>query len=121
SDSAAQDDNVHGTRTVRPRSPRPPQSAMWTPCNIRHNTDGRSRMLTVDFDRLAVLPGHRLIDIGAGAGRHSFEAYRRGAAVTALDQNVDDLAEVEHMFSAMAEAGEVAPGGSATTVRGDAL
>jgi len=78
-------------------------------------------MLTVDFDRLAVLPGHRLIDIGAGAGRHSFEAYRRGAAVTALDQNVDDLAEVEHMFSAMAEAGEVAPGGSATTVRGDAL
>ena len=78
-------------------------------------------MLTVDFDRLAVLPGHRLLDIGAGAGRHAFEAYRRGAEVTALDQDSDGLAEVEQMFTAMTAAGEAPSGGSATTVRGDAL
>src|SRR5699024_12487906 len=75
--SVARAGNGHWTSTVGPRSPRPPQSAMWTRCNIRHNADWRSRMLTVDFDRLAVLPGHRLLDIGAGAGRHAFEAYRR--------------------------------------------
>ena len=42
-------------------------------------------MLTVDFDRLRVGRGTRFIDAGAGAGRHSFEALRRGARVTALD------------------------------------
>lgn len=78
-------------------------------------------MLTVDFDRLAVLPGQRLIDIGCGAGRHAFEAYRRGADVVALDQDTDGLADVETMFAAMAETETLAEGGQATTVRGDAL
>ncbi|EUA42279.1 putative methyltransferase domain protein [Mycobacterium xenopi 4042] len=35
-------------------------------------------MLTVDFDRLGIGPGSAVIDVGCGAGRHSFEAYRRG-------------------------------------------
>ena len=38
-------------------------------------------MLTVDYDRLGVGPGTKVIDVGAGAGRHSYEAYRRGADV----------------------------------------
>lgn len=78
-------------------------------------------MLTVDFDRLGVSPGDKVIDIGAGAGRHSFELYRRGADVIAFDQNADELADVEKMFIAMAEVGEAPAGASARTEVGDAL
>lgn len=78
-------------------------------------------MLTVDFDRLALGPGTRVIDVGCGAGRHSFEAYRRGADIIAFDRNADDLAGVQTMFEAMAAAGEAPAGANAQTVRGDAL
>ncbi|MFC4001977.1 class I SAM-dependent methyltransferase [Prauserella oleivorans] len=78
-------------------------------------------MLTVDFDRLGVGPGCRVIDIGCGAGRHSFEAYRRGADVVAFDQDEPELCRVDEMFGAMAAAGEVPEGAVATTVAGDAL
>ncbi|MFF3568001.1 class I SAM-dependent methyltransferase [Nocardia jiangxiensis] len=78
-------------------------------------------MLTVDFDRLGVGPGTRVIDVGAGLGRHSFEAYRRGADVVAFDQSADDLAQVKVMFGAMAEAGEAPEHARAEAVQGDAL
>ena len=63
-------------------------------------------MLTVDFDRLGVGPATKVIDVGCGAGRHSFEAYRRGADVIAFDQDAAELQNVDTMFEAMAEAGE---------------
>ena len=37
-------------------------------------------MLTVDFRRFPVRPGHRVLDLGCGGGRHAFEVYRRGGA-----------------------------------------
>ncbi|NNG21028.1 methyltransferase domain-containing protein [Naumannella sp. ID2617S] len=77
-------------------------------------------MLTVDFDRLGVRPGERVLDLGCGQGRHAFELYRRGAEVVALDQSASDLAEVRAMFEAMAAAGEGLPGG-AQALQGDAL
>ena len=46
-------------------------------------------MLTVDFQRLGLQPGDRVIDMGCGAGRHAFEMYRRGADVVAFDQDAD--------------------------------
>ena len=42
-------------------------------------------MLTVDYDRLGVGSGDRVLDLGCGFGRHAFEAARRGASVVALD------------------------------------
>ena len=45
-------------------------------------------MLTVDYARLGLQAGERLLDVGAGAGRHAFEAERRGASVVAVD--IDD-------------------------------
>src|SRR5260221_547556 len=36
-------------------------------------------MLTVDYDRLGLRAGDRLLDLGCGGGRHAFEALRRGA------------------------------------------
>ncbi|HVL28823.1 MAG TPA: class I SAM-dependent methyltransferase [Acidimicrobiales bacterium] len=44
-------------------------------------------MLTVDFERLRVGPGVRLLDLGCGEGRHTREARRRGAFVVALDRS----------------------------------
>ena len=78
-------------------------------------------MLTVDFDRLGVKPGDQALDIGAGAGRHSFELYRRGADVIAFDQSAADMAEVATMFSAMQFEGQVPEGAKARTEVGDAL
>lgn len=78
-------------------------------------------MLTVDFDRLGLRPGDRVLDMGAGAGRHSFEMYRRGADVIAFDQDGDELAGVLELFGAMKEAGEVPEGASADIKQGDAL
>jgi len=33
-------------------------------------------MVTVDFNRLAVKPGYKILDIGCGSGRHTSAAYR---------------------------------------------
>jgi len=78
-------------------------------------------VLTVDFDRLGIGYGTKVIDVGCGAGRHSFEAYRRGADVVAFDQDADELSNVDTMFRAMADAGEVPLSARAETVVGDAL
>lgn len=78
-------------------------------------------MLTVDYDRLRIGPGSRVIDVGCGAGRHSFEAYRRGADVIAFDQNAEELADVDTMLQAMGQAGEAPKSAKAQVVVGDAL
>ena len=78
-------------------------------------------MLTVDFERLGLRPGERVLDLGCGAGRHAFEMYRRGADVIAFDQDADELAGVRDLFVAMREAGEVPEGADADVKEGDAL
>ncbi|MGV0714387.1 class I SAM-dependent methyltransferase [Mycolicibacterium sp. XJ662] len=78
-------------------------------------------MLTVDFDRLGVGAGTKVIDVGCGAGRHSFEAYRRGADVIAFDQSASDLNDVDEILTAMREQGEVPATAKAEAVKGDAL
>src|SRR3978361_549635 len=62
-------------------------------------------LLTVDFHRLGLRPGDRVLDMGCGAGRHAFEMYRRGADVIAFDQDADELSGVSELFAAMREEG----------------
>lgn len=78
-------------------------------------------MLTVDFDRLGVRPGARLLDLGSGPGRHAFEAYRRGAHVVCADLLHDDLLRALATLAAMADAGEAPAGACFGAVRADAL
>jgi SAM-dependent methyltransferase len=78
-------------------------------------------MLTVDFDRLGIGPSVKVIDVGCGAGRHAFEAYRRGAEVVAFDRDEPELRSVETVLRAMAETGEAPAAASANVVLGDAL
>ncbi len=77
-------------------------------------------MLTVDFDRFPVGPGDRVLDVGCGAGRHAYAAYRRGGAVVALDTDAAELGGVAAMFAAMRQEGEVPDGARAAAVRGTA-
>ena len=77
-------------------------------------------MLTVDFSRVSIRPGTRLLDLGCGAGRHAFEAARRGAHVVALDMDRAELAQVAAITAAMTEAGEIPAGASITAAIGDA-
>jgi SAM-dependent methyltransferase len=79
-------------------------------------------MLTVDYARLGVQEGDRLLDLGCGFGRHAYQAARLGAEVVAFDAGSDEVRKVQDTFGAMAVAGEL-DGESARVgaVQGDAL
>jgi ubiquinone/menaquinone biosynthesis C-methylase UbiE len=78
-------------------------------------------VLTVDFAKLPVGPGERVLDLGCGGGRHAFEVLRRGADVVAFDMDQSELDNVAAMFVAMDKAGEVPVGAGGETVKGTAL
>jgi SAM-dependent methyltransferase len=78
-------------------------------------------MLTVDYDELGMRAGDLVLDLGAGAGRHSFECFRRGARVLALDYDFGELPAVRDLFWAMREAGEGPSEGLGACLNGDAL
>ena len=79
-------------------------------------------MLTVDYRRLGVRPGDRLLDLGCGFGRHAYQAARLGAHVVACDFGADEVRNVQDTFGAMAVAGELdADAARVGAVQGDAL
>ncbi|GAC1382105.1 MAG: class I SAM-dependent methyltransferase [Acidimicrobiales bacterium] len=77
-------------------------------------------MLTVDYRRLGVQPGDRLLDLGCGAGRHAYEAMRRGAKVVAYDLDTSEIKDTAVLMEAMVETGEAASKASGSAVNGDA-
>lgn len=60
-------------------------------------------MLSVDYERLGLEAGERLLDLGCGAGRHAYEGLRRGAQVVALDADPAELIGVRSMAAAMTQ------------------
>ena len=77
-------------------------------------------MLTIRFDRLDLQPGDRVLDVGAGFGRHVFEFARRGADVVALDYAQDEVVETRATLGAMVAAGEIDIARFNGVLRGDA-
>ena len=67
-------------------------------------------MLTVDYDILGLHAGDRLLDVGCGFGRHSYEALRRGATVVATDYSLPELVDVDRIVAGM-RAGRELPDG----------
>ena len=78
-------------------------------------------MLTIRYDQLGVQAGDRVLDMGAGAGRHAFEALRRGARLVALDYGIGDLRKAASTLYAMQLEETLPPSSSASCVNGDAL
>lgn len=77
-------------------------------------------MLTVDFDLLEIEPGHRVLDLGCGAGRHTYAALERGAHVVSVDLDVELLADVATMCGGLIGAGTVPENTTSTFVQADA-
>ncbi|MEJ7764117.1 MAG: class I SAM-dependent methyltransferase [Acidimicrobiales bacterium] len=75
-------------------------------------------MLTVDYGRLGLRAGELLLDLGAGAGRHAYGAFERGARVVALDRSEADAKDCAAFLAAMVEKSGC---GEAASMAGDAL
>jgi SAM-dependent methyltransferase len=53
-------------------------------------------MVTVDFNRLCIRPGYRILDIGCGSGRHTCAASRlKKVVAVGADINFDDVVEAK--------------------------
>jgi SAM-dependent methyltransferase len=77
-------------------------------------------MLTIRFDELGLRAGDRVLDVGAGFGRHVYECARRGAEVVALDYAADEVVQTQNTLAAMVVAHEISDERMAAAARGDA-
>jgi SAM-dependent methyltransferase len=77
-------------------------------------------MLTIRFDQLGMRAGDRVLDVGAGFGRHVFECARRGADVVALDYAEDEVIQTRATLGAMVDNGEIDLERFKGVLRGDA-
>jgi len=53
-------------------------------------------MLTVDYERFQLRAGDRLLDLGCGFGRHTYEALARGAHVVSCDMAMAELESIHN-------------------------
>ena len=72
-------------------------------------------MLPVDYARLGLEAGDRLLDLGCGAGRHAYGAMERGARVVAYDVDPAELKDTAVVMDA------IVSDGTGAAVNGDAL
>jgi SAM-dependent methyltransferase len=78
-------------------------------------------MLTLDFDKLGIEHGDKVLDIGCGYGRHSFEVIRRGGHAVAADLSDTELKDVLAIFAAMGEMEELPPTALGSCVNANVL
>lgn len=78
-------------------------------------------MLTVDYDRLGLRATERLLDLGCGLGRHSYEALKRGAEVVACDLARPEVEQVRNLARLLVTEGEIAESAMAAPLQGDAV
>ena len=64
-------------------------------------------MITVDFKRLRIRPGFRILDIGCGTGRHTAAVFQfKKVTVIGADRNVHDLCEARNRIQLHERLGE---------------
>ncbi len=64
-------------------------------------------MITVDFEKLCLKPGYRILDVGCGSGRHTCHAYRfDGVLAVGADLNINDVCEAKKQLNLHDELGE---------------
>ena len=64
-------------------------------------------MITVDFNKLDIKPGYRILDIGCGSGRHTCAAYRfKKVFAIGADINFTDLVEAKERLTIHDRLGE---------------
>jgi ubiquinone/menaquinone biosynthesis C-methylase UbiE len=74
-------------------------------------------MITVDFNRLPIRTGHKILDIGCGSGRHTCAASRlEKVVVIGSDFNFDEVKEARKRLLYQEELGEHGGGIWATLV-----
>jgi SAM-dependent methyltransferase len=78
-------------------------------------------LLTIDYDRIGDWAGRRVLDLGCGKGRHSFEAQKRGARVVSLDLDEESLKEVFVLGAALVDENVAPADSSVDCIRADAL
>ena len=76
-------------------------------------------MLTVDYDRFDLRAGDRLLDLGCGFGRHTYEALARGADVVSCDMALAELESIRNTAPLLIEDGLFDARLSHTEVQGD--
>ena len=64
-------------------------------------------MITVDFKRLRIRPGFRILDIGCGTGRHTSAVFQfKKITVIGADHNINDLCEARNRIQLHERMGE---------------
>ena len=65
------------------------------------------RLHAIDLDLLGLGPGDRVLDAGAGTGRHSLEASRRECHIVAADIQIEELWKAGYLLGILRRRGEV--------------
>ena len=76
-------------------------------------------MLTVNFRRIPLEKGDRVLDAGCGEGRHTFECFRHECAVLGMDLSYQSLLKARYVLGQMEKRKEAK--GRVLLLRGDAL